>query len=157
MLSGVQQGSILGPLLFGIFINDLPLSVDHSIPYLYADDTKCLNTISSPTDIQDLQNDLNNVSLWSLRWKLFFNENKFVHIHFCSTISNNTTTYKINDLAIDRKLHHKDLGITIYYLTLPALFTYSVHVIDVQSILSSQFFSLYQTLDLVDNLFIISR
>ena len=111
VLSGVPQGSILGPLLFGIFINDLPLSVDHSIPYLYADDTKCLNTISSPTDIQDLQNDLNNVSLWSLRWKLFFNENKFMHIRFCSTISNNTSTYKINDLAIDCKLYHKDLGI----------------------------------------------
>ena len=111
VLSGVPQGSILGPLLFRIFINDLPLSVDHSTPYLYADDTKCLNTISSPTDIQDLQNDLNNVSLWNLRWKLFFNENKFVHIRFCSTISNNTTTYKINDMAVDCKLHHKDLGI----------------------------------------------
>ena len=90
VLSGVPQGSILGPLLFGIFINDLPLSVDHSTPYLYADDTKYLNTISSPIDIQDLQNDLNNVSLWSLRWKLFFNENKFVHICFCSTNFNNT-------------------------------------------------------------------
>ena len=111
VLSGVPQGSILGPLLFGIFINDLPLLVDHSTPYLYADDTKCLNTISSPTDIQDLQNDLNNVSLWSLRWKLFFNENKFVHIRFCSTISNNTTTYKINDMAIDCRLYHKDLSI----------------------------------------------
>ena len=111
MLSGVPQGSILGPLLFGIFINDLPLSVDHSTPYLYADDTKCLNTISSPTDIQDLQNDLNNVSLWSLRWKIFFNENKFVHIRFCSAISNNTATYKIYDMAIDCKLYHNDLGI----------------------------------------------
>ena len=80
MLSGVPQSSILGPLLFGIFINDLLLSVVHSTPYLYADDPKYLNTIRSLADTQDLQNDLNNVSLWSLSWKLFFNESKFVFI-----------------------------------------------------------------------------
>ena len=113
VLSGVPQGSILGPLLFGIFINDLPLSVDHSTPYLYADDTKCLNTIHSLADMQDLQNDLDNVSTWSLRWRLFFNESKFVHIRFCSSNSDSTTTYKIKDRAIDRKSYHKDLG--IYY------------------------------------------
>ena len=52
-----------------------------------------------------------NCQVYCLRWKLFFNENKFVHIRFCSTISNNTTTYKVNDMAIDFELHHKDLGV----------------------------------------------
>ena len=46
------------------------------------------------------------------KMEVIFKENKFVHAHpFCSTNSNNTTTYKINDMAIDCKLHHKDLGI----------------------------------------------
>ena len=83
----------------------------HSTPYLYADDTKCLNTIRSLTDTYSLQYDLDNVSLWSLRWKLFFNENKFVHIRFHSLNHNGSITYKINDRVIDCKLHHKDLGI----------------------------------------------
>ena len=115
VLSGVPQGSILGPLLFGIFINDLPSSVVHSIPYLYADDTKCLNAICSSADTVNLQSDLDRVSSWSLRWKLLFNENKFVHIRFSSTYSINTATYKINNREIDRRMHHKDLGIIYSY------------------------------------------
>ena len=111
VLSGVPQGSILGPLLFGIFINDLPFSVVHSTLYLYADDTKCLNTICSPADTLHLQSDLDKVSSWSCRWELFFNENKFVHIRFCSTNPDCTTVYKVNAKVIDCKTHHKDLGI----------------------------------------------
>ena len=81
--------------------------------YNYADDTKCLNIINSLNDIDNLQTDLLNVSSWSLRWKLFFNETKFTHDHvrFCAANSDTTPTYTISGKVIDHITHHKGLGI----------------------------------------------
>ena len=62
--SGVPQGSVLGPLLFLVFINDLPDVLETSIAYLFADDTKINNT-----DPVLLQNDLLRLNQWSLEKK----------------------------------------------------------------------------------------
>ena len=70
--SGVPQGSILGPLLFNIFINDLP-SVVQSELVLFADDAKIYRTIQSDDDYLQLQQDLDNLFLWSCEWQLCFN------------------------------------------------------------------------------------
>ena len=67
VLSGVPQGSVLGPLLFIIFINDLP-DVVKSLCKLFADDTKLIATISNPNDLTILQNDVDNLVEWADNW-----------------------------------------------------------------------------------------
>ena len=63
VLSGVPQGSVLGPLLFVIFINDLPDHINSAIPFLFADDTKCLLSIRSTDDLSKLQSDFNGAAV----------------------------------------------------------------------------------------------
>ena len=66
VLSGVPQGSILGPLLFVLFINDIyeNINKDSNIA-LFADDTKIWRDINSESDCETLQNDINTLSIWS--------------------------------------------------------------------------------------------
>ena len=116
VLSGVPQGSILRPLLFLIFINDLPQYVRHSLTLLFADDTKCLSPISSILDCQLLQSDLDQLSTWSSEWRLLFNESKCSLLSFTSGSSRNASNlfpYYINNRKVIACSYHKDLGITM--------------------------------------------
>ncbi|CAB3379843.1 Hypothetical predicted protein [Cloeon dipterum] len=62
--SGVVQGSVLGPLLFNIFVADLPEMVKNSTLIQYADDATVFNKITSQEDADDLQEDLCNIDIW---------------------------------------------------------------------------------------------
>ena len=82
VISGVPQGSILGPLLFLIFINDLPDVHEKSMMLLFADDAKCVMPISSWRDCTLLQNDLTMLSEWCTTWSMSLNEEKCSTVHF---------------------------------------------------------------------------
>ena len=72
VLSDVPQGSGLGPVLFLIFINDLPENIRSSVR-LFADDCVLYRNIESPMDCQILQDDLNSIAQWETDWQMKFN------------------------------------------------------------------------------------
>ena len=63
--SGVPQGSILGPLLFNLYINDMPTVCRSSSIALFADDAKCFKTVKSRDDCISLQSDLGKLLAWA--------------------------------------------------------------------------------------------
>ena len=71
VISGGPQGSILGPLLFLLCINDIPSLVQNKIK-MFADDIKIYRTICNDSDTLLLQQDLNQLSEWASNWLLKF-------------------------------------------------------------------------------------
>jgi hypothetical protein len=80
--SGVPQGSVLRPLLFLLYINDMPEALNHFCK-LFADDSKLIATIRNSQDRIVLQEDLDKLAIWANDWKMKFNFNK------CKTMSLN--------------------------------------------------------------------
>ena len=82
--SGVPQGSVLGPTLFILYINEIS-EILMSLSELYADDTKLLKEIESEEDIHILQNDINRIVDWTRTWLMKLNESKCKVMHISRT------------------------------------------------------------------------
>ena len=113
MLSGIPQGSVLGPLLFLTYINDLPDTLS-SNTLLFADDTKVFRRITSKEDAQALQDDLDALQQWSDKWLLRFHPDK-CHVLTLGRLENirHTFRYTISNQELEHVFEEKDLGIVI--------------------------------------------
>ena len=116
VLSGVPQGSVLGPLLFLVYIDDLPLRVLSEV-FLFADDTKLFRIILNKRDQAILQKDLNCLNDWSNKWLLEFNPSKCKFVHFGKQKYINNAYYLVDKDGfrneIQNKEFEKDIGIFV--------------------------------------------
>lgn len=112
VLSGVPQGSVLGPILFIIFISDIDDNIDASELSVFADDTKIKKTISTANDSEELQSDLKSVYQWGTRNCMSFNDLKFKCMKYGrhQNLMNGVYTSPAGN-EIDDDEHVKDLGI----------------------------------------------
>ena len=110
VLSGVPQGSVLGPLLFIIYVNDMDSAITSEISK-FADDTKVYRKACSDCDASSLQGDLDKLVEWANTWQMKFNADKCKVIHFGS--SNNKHRYEIEGTALGSVELEKDLGVLI--------------------------------------------
>jgi hypothetical protein len=111
--SGVPQGSVLAPSLFLLFINDIVESVSHSNIRLFADDTIIYKQISSVTDVNELQEDLNAVQAWSSSNMMKFNTTKSSMIVFSKNNNQFPCSYYLGDALLQQVSTIKYLGVYI--------------------------------------------
>jgi len=93
--SGVPQGSVLGPLLFLLYINDLPSRVRSHVR-LFADDCVIYREIRSDADSHQLQRDLDSLAVWEQEWKMSFNISKCHIMHISRSKKVIRRTYTLN-------------------------------------------------------------
>ena len=107
------QGSLLGPILFLLFVDDLPNTVKTSRVACYADDTKIFKSIDSITDCNALQSDLNDLVSWSESSGLIFNQSKCKYQFITRKKSPVQPTYNINETPLECCDTEKDLGVWV--------------------------------------------
>ena len=108
--SGVPQGSVLGPILFLVYVNDLEEGVTGNI-LKFADDTKLFRKTKEIGDKQNLHNDIDKLVRWSEKWQMLFNFGKCKCLHIGP--GNTGMNYEMGETILSKTVKEKDLGVTM--------------------------------------------
>ena len=118
--SSVVQGSVLGPILFVIYINDIDscISNNEGIISKFADDTKLAKVINNSETAAEMQQIINKIEKWSKEWGMQFNTKKCSILHLGR--QNARHCYTMNGEELQSVSNQRDLGVTIADSCLPA-------------------------------------
>ena len=108
--SGVPQGSVLGPILFLLYINDLPNDIKSKV-HLFADDTAVYLTVNSQDDCHQLQKDLDSLQKWEHTWEMDFNPSKCQVVHISKSRHPVRFLYTLHDQVLEAVDHARYLGV----------------------------------------------
>jgi len=142
--SGVPQGSHLAPLLFNIYINDIR-DINSNI-LIFADDAKLFRIIKTPLDTKLLQYDLDNISNWCDKNKLYLNVSKSKIITFTRMRVSILNTYFLNGIELERVNQVKDLGVY-----LDSSLSFNDHYVHIQNRASSMIGFIMRSCNYFDN------
>ena len=112
VISGVLQGSVIDPILFFIYINDLPNNLK-STARLFADDTIIYMTISNGTDATALQQDLDKLATWEETWQMEFHPQKCSVLHITRSRNPKYKQYTLHGHTLVKEDNAKYLGVVI--------------------------------------------
>ena len=112
VLSGVPQGTVLGPLLFLLYVNDIPDNINSTVR-LFADDCLVYRTIDNPSDQQILQDDLNKLEQWQNKWQMNFNPSKCYILSISSKKCFKSPVYTLCNQPLKHVNSHPYLGVEI--------------------------------------------
>ena len=110
--SGVPQGSVLAPVLFVIYINDMPEGVNSYIN-MFADDAKMMRKVTHERDCEELERDLERVHEWSRKWGMEFNAKKCHVMEMGLSKNRPRRIYRLGEEELKVSRHERDLGISI--------------------------------------------
>ena len=111
--SGVPQGSVLGPVLFLLYVNDITENIQSQMR-LFADDCLIYRTVTSTQDHIILQDDLNALTTWANIWQMEFNVSK-CKILQVSTCTRHSYSYSMNGTILESVESHSYLGVQLHY------------------------------------------